>query len=138
LLALGLVTFLAPQASAGTYTVPGCDGSGRIDGWVAAATPNSGTAYGDGCPGYPYSGGLLARSVGRADTSLAPHGSYASWTFRAPAGTHIAGFATYFRSYAKYPWVPGIRDPDSGRWLNCSLACPMMFPDARSPIVRSF
>src|SRR5690349_5354816 len=83
LVALVLATVPA-AARAGTYTVTGCDAVQRWDGWAASASPNYGTAYGAGCPGDPGRGGLIARSVGRADTSLAPVGSFASWTFTAP------------------------------------------------------
>jgi hypothetical protein len=124
-----LAAVLPPAAYAGSYTVTGCDSSGRVDGWVPSSTPGYGAAYGAGCPGYPGAGGLLARSVGRADKSLAPVGSYAAWTFWAPAGTRVVGFSAYYTGFSKYPWVPGIRDPDSGRWINCSLACPILFPN---------
>lgn len=129
-LSLVLVALMPGVASAGTYTVPGCDASGRFDGWVASSSSAEyATAYGGGCPGYPNAGGLIARSVKRANTSTAPAGSQASWIFRAPAGTRIVGFSGFYRGTGRYPWVPGIRDPYSGRWINCSLACPVMFPN---------
>lgn len=128
-LSLALLLLSPGLADAGTYTVAGCDGSGRIDGWVASASSAEyATAYGGGCPGYPNAGGLIARSVARGTKTLAPAGSYASWTFRAPPGTRIVGFSGYFISNASAGWLPGIRDPYTGRWLNCSLACPIVHP----------
>jgi hypothetical protein len=126
LVALSAVLLLAPAvAHAGTYTVSGCDASARFDGWIATYNAGFGTAYGDGCPGYPSAGGLLARSVMRGDSTRAPYGSYGAWTFWAPAGTRVVGLSGYYKGFSKYPWVVGIRDPDSGRWINCS-------PPARS------
>jgi hypothetical protein len=125
-LSLFAVLFVPSVALAGTSTVSGCDGSGRINGWRATATPGYGTAYG-GCPGYPGTGvGLIARSVGAADRVPAPPGSYAAQSFWAPAGTRVVGFSAYYKSYGAYPWVPGIRDSQSGQWINCSLVCPFL------------
>lgn len=125
LISLGLLAFATPPAHGGTYTVAGCDGTGRVDGWVATASPGYGTSYGAGCPGNPGAGGLIARSVGRADRSLAPQGSHGSWTFWAPAGTRVVGLAgDYYIAHTTYPWASGIRNPDNGQWLYCAAICP--------------
>jgi hypothetical protein len=124
--ALSLATLVpASAARAGTYTVTGCDATNRVDGWVATASPNYGTSYGAGCPGNPGAGGLVARNVGRADHSLAPYGSHGSWSFTAPQGTRVVGLSgDYYVASHGWPWLSGIRDPDSGYWLYCAAICP--------------
>src|SRR4051794_41055574 len=76
----GLAKASAP-AHAGVYSVYSCDASGRVDGWVPEWTPDAGYAA-----LYTCADGMMARSVGRADKSLAPPTSMGRWAFRAPAG----------------------------------------------------
>jgi hypothetical protein len=85
------VAILCAPASAATYTVHSCRlPDGRtigFTGWEPAPpAPDSGLATSADCS----LAGLVASS---GDTAWTPVGTYAQWTFRAPADTEIASYS---------------------------------------------
>ena len=67
--------------------------------------------------------GMVARSVGRADKSLAPVNAMGRWVFRAPAGTRLVSLAADYRGWAMWPWYTGFKNTDNDDWQFCMDFC---------------
>ncbi len=94
------------SASAGEFSITGCDyASGATEGWFVNRV-DPGTSAGGACPtgGNPL-GGLFTRSASGNGDATVPTGTAARVFFNAPPGTSIVGLkASYY--FAR----------DSGRW----------------------